>query len=109
MSFKISLISLIGCLAIAAGYQTPLGVIHSSSDNTCSEFFKNQKVQTVVIHNLNTIGAFEIENTGDDIELDGRVSIERNEGNEWRPLPNYIKLSLIENCEEQKLSSCMTL
>jgi len=109
MSFKISLVFLIGCLAIAAGSQTPFGANHSSSDNTCAEFFKNRNVQTVVINNLNTIGAFEIENTGDDIELDGRVRIERKEGDEWRPLPNYIELSLIEKCEEQKTSSCMTL
>jgi hypothetical protein len=110
MSYKISLIRLVVLLIVATGCATPPDNVQSSANNGVAKH-ETPKMQNVTIRNLDMPGAFEIENTGDDTELDSQVTIERKEGEEWRPLPSHIQLQLIENCETKKTSpsSCLKL
>lgn len=109
MNYKISHIRLVALLMIAMSCAAPSNNVQSSVNNGNAKP-EVPKTANVSIRNLDMLGGFEIENTGDDTELDGRVSIERKEGEEWRPLPNHIQLELIENCDAKKTSAtCLNL
>lgn len=109
MNYKISHIRLVALLMMAMSCAAPSNNVQSSVNNGAAKP-EMQKAANVTIHNLNALGSFEIENTGDDTELDAKVSIERKEGEKWTPLPSHIQLELIENCDTKKTTpSCLSL
>ncbi len=62
---------------------------------------------SVVVRNLSQPGAFEVENTGDDIALSWAVTIQRQRNGQWSD--EVTDLTLIEKCGQTPPAHCVSL